>query len=284
MAFKIFVSILLAFSIGNLVFFLVDNMKYHASLRALRKTLYTIFIGAVALGILMDEIKISNWQFLITLTAIVIFIDLSLILTPSIMKIWKAEFQYGDYVENVIEANNKIHRGTMRRVGTMSEMIQNAGTYFEEEAIPEPNAIFERDELEKYLKLYSDQYGFALQLWELAVEPFDANLIPSEERAKMNNEELETYIEDVSLLQAINRLVDDIERLNSFELGNEKEEYVSSLFHSEIISLIKEDSMIVPVYMEQRSMLIVLKNTSGELLEVDAVHITNLIYLFYSFH
>ena len=283
MAFKIFVGVLLAFSIGNLVFFLADNMKYHASLRALRKGLYTIFIGAVASGILMNEIKISNWQFLLTLTAIVIFIDLSLILTPSIMKIWKAEFQYGDYVENVIEANNKIHRGTMRRVGTMSEMIQNAGTYFEE-LIPEPNAIFEREELEKYLKLYSDQYGFAIQLWDLTIEPFDANLIPSEERAKMNNEELETYIEDVSLLQAIHRLVDDIERLNSFELGNEKEEYVSSLFQSEIISVIKEDSMIVPVYMDQRSMLIVLKNTSGELLEVDAVHITNLIYLFYSFH
>ncbi|MBM7620053.1 hypothetical protein JOC95_001905 [Bacillus tianshenii] len=40
--------------------------------------------------------------------------------------------------------------------------------------------------------------------------------------------------------------------------------------------------MIVPIFMDERQLLVVLKNKNGELLEVDAVHITNLIYLYYT--
>ncbi|WP_426900507.1 type II toxin-antitoxin system SpoIISA family toxin [Rossellomorea vietnamensis] len=72
-----------------------------------------------------------------------------------------------------------------------------------------------------------------------------------------------------------------IERLNSFDIDTERDAYLESLLQSEIISVIKENSMIVPVSMNERTMLVVLKNDKGELLEVDAVHITNLIYLFY---
>ncbi|MGD6968079.1 type II toxin-antitoxin system SpoIISA family toxin [Rossellomorea vietnamensis] len=69
--------------------------------------------------------------------------------------------------------------------------------------------------------------------------------------------------------------------MNSFDIDTERDAYLESLLQSEIISVIKENSMIVPVSMNERTMLVVLKNDKGELLEVDAVHITNLIYLFY---
>jgi len=276
LAFKIFVGALLVFALGNLIFFLVSPLRYHLSLRGLRKGLYTLFVGAISLGLLLDEVKLSNWQFLLTLTGIIIFVDLAILLTPSIMKIWNAEFQYSDYVENVIKTNDKIHKGTMMRVQSMSEMIQNAGNYFED-FILDPDDRMRRIQLEEYLELYSEQYGFDIQLWD-----YHPSLELNDLLEERSNEEIDDLI-DSSHQRQLKEVLERIARLNSFELGESKESYVESLYNSEIISLIDEDSMIVPVYMNEENLLVVLKNTKGELLEVDAVHITNLIYLFHSF-
>ncbi len=283
MAFNVFVGALLVFTLGNFIFFLLNPLKYHFSLPTLRKGLYTLFIGAIAIGLLMGEVKLSNWQFLLTLTTVIVFVDLSILLTPSIMKLWKAEFQYGDYVENVIKTNDKIQKGTMRRVGTMSDMIQNAGHYFADLSVFEHRSM--KRQLQDYLETYAKQYGFKIQLWEIVTEPYDVTRIPIDEQNHMNPQELEDYTKNLSILEAIDKALTDIERLNAFEYGDKKESYIQSLFQLEIISLVEEDSMIVPVFLEDddRDMLVVLKNDNGELLEVDAVHITNLIYLFYSF-
>lgn len=87
---------------------------------------YTLYIGAVTVGLIIGEVFLGNWQFLLTLTGTIIFIDIAVLLTPSILKIWKAEFQYRDYVENIILTNNKIQKATIKRVVSMSDMIQNA--------------------------------------------------------------------------------------------------------------------------------------------------------------
>lgn len=299
MAFKFFVGVLLVFAVGNFIFFLLDSAKYHYSLPALRKALYTLFVGAIALGLLTDATSLANWKFLLTLTTVIVFIDLAILLTPSIMKLWKAEFKYGEYVENVIKTNDKIQKGTMRRVSTMSDMIQNSDIYLRglsvshfESPIEAQNYInlmsmhteTRKERLESYLNLYAEQYGFLVQIWELKTEPYDINRIPSQERTEMDSLELDEYVKNLSILDAIDKTVTDIERLNSFDFGDKKESYIQSLFQMEIISLLEEDSMIVPVMLEdeERDVLVVLKNDKGELLEVDAIHITNLIYLFYA--
>lgn len=258
---KLFAVVLLSFCIANLVFFLAAPAKYNLSLRSLRKALYTLFFGCVSAGFLLDELIPGDWVLLLTLAGIVVFLDIAVLLTPSIMKIWNAEFQYSDYVENVINKNEKIHEGTMRRVGTMSEMIQNAGNYFDN-VLPPESEEEEKQQLQNYLSKYSSTYGFSFQLWELEADPAS---------------------EEYEFTEAVYSALSRIETLNSFTYGSELDAYAASLSQSEIISLIKEDSMIVPVYMEQRSIFVVLKNEKGTLLEVDAVHITNLIYLYYSF-
>ncbi|MFC0273428.1 type II toxin-antitoxin system SpoIISA family toxin [Metabacillus herbersteinensis] len=282
MAFKFFIGSLLVFAILNLIFFLVSPLRYHLSLRSIRKVLYTLFFAAVSLGLMFDQIVLSNWPFILTLASIVIFMDLTLLLTPSIMKIWNTEFQYSDYVENVIDKNEKIQQGTMRRVGTMSEMIQNAGEYFSGIAIPN-TAKEESDQLENYLSTYSNQYGFLVQLWDVEWGKSDESK-EEEDLIDLTLENLTEEEEELAFLEGIDEVLTRIERLNSFDLGIERESYITSLSQSEIISLIKEDSMIVPVFMNEKNLFVVLKNQKGTLLEVDAVHITNLIYLYHSFN
>jgi hypothetical protein len=283
-AFNIFVGVLLLFSIGNFIFFILNPLQYHFSLPTLRKGLYTIFIGAISLGLLIGEVTLSNWKFLLTLAIVIVFMDLAILLTPSILKLWNAEFKYGEYVENVIKTNEKIHKGTMNRVGTMSELIQNAGTYFSSLLAIAHSETMKR-QLQDYLNLYARQYGFSVQLWELERQPYDPNRIPFEERNQLNQQELEAYLDNLSIMEAIEKVLMEMEHLNTFEFGEQKEAYIQSLFRLEIVSLQTEDSMIVPVFLEDddNDMLILLNNTTGELLEVDAVHITNLVYLFHSY-
>ena len=66
-----------------------------------------------------------------------------------------------------------------------------------------------------------------------------------------------------------------------FDLNSEEED-VESLAQSAVVSLVDDESMLVPVFMNTDQFIIVLKKEMGEVLEVDAIHITNLIYLFYS--
>jgi len=282
MAFNLFMAAILLFVIGNLLFFVLAPIKYHLSLKSLRKALYSIFILSVAIGLLLNEMELKDWLFLLILAAFVVFIDLSILLTPSIMKFWNAEFHYSDYVENVITTNEKIHKSTVRRVGTMSYMIQNAGDYFEN--LEETNDEDKKKlQLQHYLQEYAETYGFKVQVWNLETETIDKPELRPEIKEDGTDEEVKYIVEELGMRQGIENVLTEIEYLNSFDLDENRQSTIESLFHSGIVSLIKEDSMLVPVYMTERNMIVVVKNEEGDLLEVDAIHITNLIYLYYSF-
>lgn len=280
MGFNIFILSLLIFALCNLVFFIVKPLAYHLFLRTMRKALYTLFIVAVALGILMNEVAISNWQFLLTLVAIVIFMDLAILLTPSILKIWNAEFQYTDYVENIIKTNDKILRATINRVEVMSGMIQQADGYFNNHDSPLDQSPKER--LELYLDSYGRVFGFQVQVWEVEPELVSHSMLDISNVESLSSEEIQRIEDYYSLQMGINQTLIEIAQLNAFDYGEEFEAHLDVLSQSTVISLIKEDSMIVPIFMDERQLLVVLKNKNGELLEVDAVHITNLIYLYYT--
>lgn len=281
MAFKLFVIILLLFVIGNFIYFLKSQVNYSLHLRTLRKGLYTLFIVALGLGILVDEIKLTNWQFILTLAAIIIFIDLAILLTPSILKIFSAEFQYADYVENIIKTNDKREKSTLNRANTMSEMIQLAEDDLKNG--PYTNNVIrdEIEELEEYLRQYSDQYGFIIQIHKLDYSPLPLSEIPSKDTREIDFEELEVLSEQLGFVKSIEKCLNEIERLNSFILGEHRQSYIDALSNLKIVSLLNEDSMVVPLDMGKRQFLIVLKNDKGELLEIDAIHIINLTYIFF---
>ncbi|CCG47377.1 hypothetical protein HBHAL_5042 [Halobacillus halophilus DSM 2266] len=274
MAFNFFVGALLVFTIGNYLFFLWDQQKYWLSLTKIRKTLYTLFVSALAVGLLVRETHLSNWPFILTLTTIIIFMDLALLLTPSIMKLWKAEFEHNNDLQNIILTYEKVRKANYRRVETMSAMIQNAHNYFPEDYFP---MLSRARDIERYLKEYTDLYGISVQVSPLEVSPPEYN--PGWET--MSEEEKYEYEEVQPVYEAILRQLDTIEATHNFEMGNHKEEYADYLLQYEVVSLIEEESMIVPVINQKEHYLIVLKSERGEVLEIDALHIVNLTNLYH---
>lgn len=275
MAFKIYIMVLLVFSLANLVFFIFYPLKYHLSLRTLRKTLYTLFIGAISTGLLMDELQLSNWEFILTLTAIVIFMDLAILLTPSIMKIWSAEFQYTDYVEDIIKTNDKIHKAMVYRVEAVSEMIQKNNELLS------PSRGYTEQELKNYLDMYAEKFGFNVQIHRVRGIEFSAEDVDPAVKGGLASDEIQVLVEAYRLTEGIRMTVEQIKTINNFDLNSEEED-VESLAQSAVVSLVDDESMLVPVFMNTDQFIIVLKKEMGEVLEVDAIHITNLIYLFYS--
>lgn len=274
MAFKLYIVVLLVFSLANLAFFIFKPLRYHVSLRTLRKTLYTLFIGAISLGLLLDEIRLSDWELILTLTAIVVFMDIALLLTPSIMKIWSAEFHYTDYVEEIIKANDKIHKAMVYRVEAMSEMIQTNS-----ELLPFRN--YTDQELRNYLDLYAEKFGFDIQIHRIPLIEFSADDADPSVIEGLAAEENEMLVESYRLNEGIRMTVEQIKTINNFDFDSEEED-VEILAQSAVVPLIEDESMLVPVFMETDQFIVVLKEDIGEVLEVDAIHITNLIYLFYS--
>ncbi|UXH46409.1 type II toxin-antitoxin system SpoIISA family toxin [Rossellomorea vietnamensis] len=275
MAFKIYIMVLLVFSLANLVFFIFYPLKYHLSLRTLRKTLYTLFIGAISTGLLMDELQLSNWEFILTLTAIVIFMDLAILLTPSIMKIWSAEFQYTDYVEDIIKTNDKIHKAMVYRVEAVSEIIQKNNELLS------PLRGYTEQELKNYLDMYAEKFGFNVQIHRVRGIEFSADDVDPAVKGGLAADEIQALVEAYRLTEGIRMTVEQIKTINNFDLNNEEED-VESLAQSAVVSLVDDESMLVPVFMNTDQFIIVLKKEMGDVLEVDAIHITNLIYLFYS--
>ncbi|MBH9966183.1 type II toxin-antitoxin system SpoIISA family toxin [[Bacillus] enclensis] len=274
MAFKLYIVVLLVFSLANLAFFIFKPLRYHVSLRTLRKTLYTLFIGAISLGLLLDEIRLADWELILTLTAIVVFMDIALLLTPSIMKIWSAEFHYTDYVEEIIKANDKIHKAMVYRVEAMSEMIQTNS-----ELLPFRN--YTDQELRNYLDLYAEKFGFDIQIHRIPFIEFSADDADPSVIEGLAAEEIEMLGESYRLNEGIRMTVEQIKTINNFDFDSEEED-VEILAQSAVVPLIEDESMLVPVFMETDQFIVVLKEDIGEVLEVDAIHITNLIYLFYS--
>jgi Ca2+/Na+ antiporter len=274
MAFKLYIVVLLVFSVANLMFYIIKPLKYHLSLRTLRKTLYTLFIGTISFGLLMDELQLSNWEMILTLTAIVVFMDIAILLTPSIMKIWSAEFQYTDYVEDIIKTNDKIHKAMVYRVEAMSEMIQTNSELL-------PSRDYTDQELRNYLDLYASKFGFDIQIHRIPPIEFSTDDVDPAVIEGLASGEIEMLVETYRLKEGIRMAIEQIKTINNFDFNSEEED-VETLAQSAVVSLVEDESMLVPVFMETDQFIVVLKEDMGDVLEVDAIHITNLIYLFYS--
>jgi len=278
--FNLFVWTLLAFIVGNFIFFWKNPIKYHLSLRTLRKALYSIFLSAVAIGIIFDEVSLSNWQFLLTLTTIVVFMDLAVLLTPSIMKIWNAEFQYTDYVENTIKENAKIQTATVNRIIAMSNMIQKA-----EDELSSIIVINEKmgiRALQTYLEEYGSKFGFSTQVFPVEsafVNPMEIDPLGE---LSLNEEDRGALAEAYGFQLGLKETLTHIAQIHSFNYESDMQSHIDLLLESSIVSLKNDDSILVPVFMDERDMVIVLNKDKGMPMEVDGIHVTNLTYLFYT--
>ena len=106
---KIYISILVSFSLFSCFMAIAKSSIFDLHLKNFRRSLYTLFLLSLGVGVITESINIEDWTYILSLTAIVVFIDLSVLLTPSILKIWQAEFLTGsEFLEATIKENEKI--------------------------------------------------------------------------------------------------------------------------------------------------------------------------------
>lgn len=193
----------------------------------------------------------------------IIFVDITVLMTPSILKIWQTEFQTdSEFFEETILKNERIQRAMVTKVGIMSVILQESNFYFEKRPIPNDWNQYV-NELNEFVNQYCQEFGLYVQIRDLSITEFDL---------------------EIDIKEKIKQELQKIDRINNFGFKESNiVEYIEALFNTEIISLVDNDSMLVPIYLEDHSLIIVLKNNKGILLEVDGVHIANLVHLFDSY-
>lgn len=253
MGFKIFILILIIFIGISLLISILSPIRYKNSLNTIRKFYYSFFTVTILIALIFEETSINNWPFLLSLAGIIIFIDISIILTPMISKFFQAEFIYE--AESLAELGEKTIDTLILRAAHMSDLIQ----------LVEVDLWTGEDDnylisLDNYLKKYTEKFGIKAEVFKLNTKT--RGTLTSD---MLREDEINGKMEEFLYLYSINPLT----------------EWVEALKKSKIVSTKDESFFVVPVYMEQRELLIVLLVDKGNLFTIDAIHITNLVYMYY---
>lgn len=261
---KIYMAILVCFSIFSCIMAIAKPAIFDLHLKNFRRGLYTLFVIALGFGIIAGNIKIADWTYILSLAAIAIFIDLSVLLTPSILKIWQAEFLTGsEFLEDTIKENEKIQRAMITKVEYMSVLVQDAIYYFEQKPVPETVEEYVR-ELKRYLALYCDEFGLSVDINEYEAD---------------DSTDLE-----ISIKETIKQKLIRIDHIHNFGFNQRLIlAFTDSIYNSEVITLEDYDALLIPVHLQMYNFIIVIKKDKGIPIEVDGVHVANLVHIYDSF-
>lgn len=112
---SIFALVIGVYLILTLIVFLVSTSEYFLHMLSFRKGFYFIFFGIIALSLINRFIDPANWQLLLQLAGVAIFIDLTLFQTPGISKIWSAELNKEEHsLKRLIENNRLLRNNTTK--------------------------------------------------------------------------------------------------------------------------------------------------------------------------
>lgn len=242
-----------------LAYYWMNSSGYYNNLGRIRRTFYTMFLLFMAWGIVTGKLDLANWQLLTELTALAVFVDLSVFQNPNILKVWSAEFKHEDEVREALKDSKKTILKNSKKVEKFSQVIQFTDVHFENQLIP-VNMKEYQEQLEKYLELYRSTFGFSISCFL-----FDS---PTEEEQKRNN--IETQIENISVRHAINFSREQ----------EEKDKMITSFSNGETLILEEEKLIAIPYFGDFYSMIITIEAKDVAVDGIDASHISNLVYIF----
>jgi|GEM_PF-3733489 len=174
--------------IGTVIYFWRDSLNFMKNLRRIRKTYYPMYFFTISIGYVSGYVDINDWKFLTQFTAFIVFLDLTIFRTPSINKIWNAEFQQEDSIRKTIEENETLISYITKKIDAFAEIIDKTEIYFEPIAVPS-NWDGYKKELLKYVNMYGSKFNFDIALFPFEIAAHDA------EKAKSNILSVMTDIE-----------------------------------------------------------------------------------------
>ena len=261
---KICVALIVLFAIYSCVMAIVRPSQFDLNLKKQRRVLYTIFIATTGSGVVFGGLELDDWPYVVSLASIVVFTDLAVLLTPSILRIWQAEFLHGsELLEETLKENERLIRDMMAKVSFMSFLIQDAIYYFEKKPIPETDEDY-LAELEQYLQQYGDRFGLNIDVRQYEIDP---------------NTDLEVSVQakirqELLIMKDMHNIGMELSRL---------EEYIVSIYNGEIITLEEDETFIVPVQLPKYHFIVVIKKGKGTPIEIDGIHTANLVHIYDSF-
>ncbi|WP_455661195.1 type II toxin-antitoxin system SpoIISA family toxin [Pradoshia sp.] len=261
---KICVALIVLFAIYSCIIAIIRPSQFDLNLKKHRRILYTIFIATTGGGVVFGGLELEDWPYVVSLASIVVFTDLAVLLTPSILRIWQAEFLNGsELLEETLKENERLIRDTMAKVSFMSYLIQDAIYYFEKKPIPETNAEY-IEELDQYLEQYGHRFGLKMDVRQYEV-----------------NQEVDLEVSVQEKIRQELLLMNDIHNIGMEE--SRFEEYIASIYNSEIIMIEEDETFIVPVQLPEYHIIVVIKKGKGIPIEIDGIHAANLVHIYDSF-
>ncbi|MGP4041809.1 type II toxin-antitoxin system SpoIISA family toxin [Gracilibacillus sp. D59] len=252
-----------------------EDNRFNENLYQYRKTLYFLFVLSVGILWIIDIISIVDWEMLVILAGMVIFIDIFVFSTPTIKKIWRAEFQSYDPLKTYIQENSYIEEKQQDKLNYFSQLIQVAP--FVKSDIDKKQLDFP-DSLGLFLNYYADTFGLRVHLYEVKTENIEC-------------EPIDVFINTIQTVKQTHTL-DWESMVDNLTIDNEKSSLtesfiVETLWNGDIVALDREEkhgkgmAHICPIFVrENHTFILFIEEIHQRIYEMDALFLTNLAFLF----
>jgi hypothetical protein len=231
---------------------------------------------AILAGILFGDLSISNWKLILILSILVVFFDLSLLLTPNITKLGNAEFQKEESLINqtILKMEN-ITNSNYDRIKLFYSLLKEASQYLQSISPATPTEW--DDELYRYVKLYTDEFGLGLKMWAIDFASIDTSIVDQKKRLWGRRKDVFNEALKQTLIQTLQRIENAL--TISFQGNTEK---IAEWLRDEKFS-IQGNVVVVPVTYHQKKLYIfVLREDKGTPLDIDAYYIAGMANVFFS--
>lgn len=252
-----FFTVIVLYVLFVIIYYWLWNKEYWNNLGRIRRTFYVLYILLIGIGFVFGKVDVKDWKSVTETTALAVFVDLAVFQNPNILKIWSAEFKHDNEILETLKQQANTILKSAKKVEKFSQVIQSTNSYFSQKTIPQNETEY-RDELNDYIRTYSETFGFLISLFLFPV--------PTTEEEKKNH--LKSQIQNIGMRHAC-EFSDD-----------QTEEMMEKLSKGEIIPLRQEELISIPYYGSKYSILVTVEAKDVPVDAVDASHVSSLLYIF----
>lgn len=255
-----------------------EDNRFNENLYQYRKTLYFLFVLCLGILWIVQILSIKDWQTLLILAVIVVFIDISVFSTPTIKKIWRTEFQAFDPLKSYIQENSLLEERQKDKLNYFSQLIQIAPLIKSD--IDSRDLEFS-EALSIFLSYYAEAFGLRIHLYQV-----EAN----RQNEEQPYETIDLFIETIQIIKHTHTLdwstmPDNLVKPD--ETASSETIVIETLWNGDIVALDREEkhgkgmAHLCPVFVgEDEIFLLFIEEHHQRVYEMDALFLTNLACLF----
>lgn len=246
------------------------------NLTIIRKLLYTLHTLAIGTGLFVDELQLSNWQFILMLSMIVVFMDLGLVLTPNITKIWNTELKKEEsIIDQAVLKMETITKSNYTRINFFASLLKEASQNLGDKDTKTPEEWDKQ--LYQFVRSYTDTFGLSLKMWTVDYSTIDTSIVDLKERLWRKSKDVFEKALKLTIIETLQH----IENSLTISFLDKKENIADDLCDERF--LIQDNILVVPVSFHQKKLyLFVVREDKGAPLDIDAYYIAGVANLYFN--